>query len=124
MSFAHQDWNTVILRPNKSQTVTKEKQLNNVKSNHTSQTNNTIISKNKLDDNPETFNHKGISKELADTIKNKRIELKLTQGMLAQKINEKVNVIQEVENMKAVYNHVIINKILRALGLSLKNISK
>jgi hypothetical protein len=26
--------------------------------------------------------------------------------------------------MKAVYNHVIINKILRALGLSLKNISK
>jgi putative transcription factor len=74
----------------------------------------------KLDDNPESFDVKRVDKELADAIKNKRCELKMTQVMLAQKVNEKPNVVQEVETMKAVYNHVVINKIMKALGLSLK----
>jgi putative transcription factor len=110
--FEHQDWNPVVFRNNNNntnnqqkETVLRSKQTTSVK---------------KLDDNPETFDVKRVDKELADAIKNKRCELKLTQAMLAQKVNEKPNVIQEVETMKAVYNHVIINKILKALGLSLK----
>lgn len=109
--FEHQDWNTVVFRNTKqNQNLQTETVLRNKQ---------TVIHK-KLDDNPETFDIKRVDKELADAIKNKRCELKMTQASLAQKINEKPNVIQEVETMKAVYNHVIINKILKTLGLSLK----
>lgn len=109
--YAHQDWNPVVFRNNniknnqQTETVLRKQQTTSLK---------------KLDDNPETFDVKRVDKELADAIKNKRCELKMTQAMLAQKVNEKPNVIQEVETMKAVYNHVIVNKILKALGLNLK----
>ena len=76
----------------------------------------------KLDDNREDFQHKKIPKEIADAVKNKRIEFKMTQAQLAQRMNEKVNVVQDIESMKGVYNHVLVNKALKALGLSLKQV--
>lgn len=109
--YEHQDWNTVVFRNVKqpinqpTKTILKTKDTTSIK---------------KLDDNPETFDVRRVDKELADAIKNKRCELKMTQVVLAQKVNEKPNVIQEVETMKAVYNHVVINKILKALGLNLR----
>ncbi len=109
--YEHQDWNTVVFRNNK--------QTKNLPTETVLRTKETISVK-KLDDNPETFELKKVDKELADAIKNKRCELKLTQVALAQKVNEKPNVIQEVETMKAVYNHIVINKILKALGLNLR----
>ena len=109
--YQHQDWNPIVFKkntPNKqTETVLRQRQF---------------TTKKVLDENPETFDHKKVDKELADAIRNKRCELQMTQVMLAQKINEKPNVVQEVETMKAVYNHVIINKLLKALGLSLKKI--
>lgn len=114
--YEHQDWNTIILK-----TKQNKQELKTELRSKSVQSDNPVNIK-KLDDNPETFALKKIDREIADAIKNKRCELKMTQAMLAQKINEKPNVIQEVETMKAVYNHVIINKILKALGLTLKTI--
>lgn len=112
--YEHQDWNTITFRSKKNgEVITQQKNRHN---HHTQNP----VNVRKLDDNPEIIELKRVDRDLANAIKNKRCELKLTQVMLAQKINEKPNVIQEVETMKAVYNHLIINKILKALGLTLK----
>lgn len=110
--YEHQDWNTITFKTKvkKGETQLRSKNIHS----------DNPVNVKKLDDNPETFALKKIDRELAEAIKNKRCELKMTQAMLGQRINEKPNVIQEVETMKAVYNHVIINKILKALGLTLK----
>lgn len=78
----------------------------------------------KFDTNAESFEHKKIPKYISDAIKQTRLDQKLTQDQLAKKINERSCVISEIESMKCVYNHVTVNKILKALGLSLKNIRK
>lgn len=114
--YEHQDWNTITFRTKNNKQPTETQ----VKNKHIYSEN--PVNVKKLDDNPEIFALKKVDRELAEAIKNKRCELKLTQAMLAQRINEKPNVIQEVETMKAVYNHVIVNKILKVLGLTLKNI--
>jgi len=127
MAFAHQDWKPVILRVNQERNGKSEKDVRRAMQNGgvvetLTKGSGSMVSK-KLDDNLEDFHHKKIPREVADAIKHKRIELKLTQAQLAQRINEKVNVVQELETMKAVYNHVIVNKTLKALGLSLKQIT-
>lgn len=76
----------------------------------------------KIDENRESFEHKKISKKLADAVKVRRIELGLTQEQLANKINERPAVVNDVEAMRGVYDHVRINKLLRVLGLTLKQI--
>lgn len=80
------------------------------------------VQKRKLDQNLEGFDHKKVSKAIADAIQQKRLELGLTQAQLAQKINEKPAIVNDVENCRGVYNHVHVNKILKALGLSLTKI--
>ena len=114
--YDHQDWNTIIFKKKTDKVETQSKNKNILYDN--------AINVRKLDDNPEIFSLKKVDRELADAIKSKRCELKMTQAMLAQRINEKPNVIQEVETMKSVYNHVIINKILKVLGLTLKTVRK
>lgn len=128
--YEHQDWNPVVLRVKqqgngKDVKSIRQAQQNGIQIETISKKPNSIeqaVNIKKLEDNSEVFQHKKIDKQLADAIRNKRCELKMTQAVLAQRINEKPNVIQEVETMKAVYNHIIINKILKALGLTLKSI--
>lgn len=115
--YAHQDWNPVIFNAKKTSNAKEGNQGEQRKRHDTG-----FVSIAKLEDNAETFNHKKVEKHMADMIKNKRIELKMTQAVLAQRINEKPSVIQDVETMKCVYNHIIINKILRALGLTLRDV--
>ncbi len=100
-----QDWTPVIF--NKKKTEPKPVIVN---------------TKNKLDDNKESFEHKKIPKSIADAIKKSRVELNMTQDQLAKKINERTCVVNDIESMKCIYNHVIVNKVLRALGLTLKGI--
>lgn len=76
----------------------------------------------KVDQNRESFEHKHVPKELADRIHKKRIELKLTQAQLAQKINERPSVVNDIENCRGVYNHVHVNKILKTLNLTLNQV--
>lgn len=129
MAYSHQDWKPVILRVKQEKNGKSEKDVRRALQNggivetHVKTCGQDVLSQ-KLDDNREDFHHKKIPKEIADAVKNKRIELKLTQAQLAQRINEKVNIIQDIENMKCVYNHIIINKTLKALNLSLKQINK
>lgn len=112
--YEHQDWNTITFKTKKHTSNEKHQiEVRNTKYENP-------VNVKKLDENSETFALKKVDKELAEAIKNKRCQLKMTQAMLAQRINEKPNVIQEVETMKAVYNHIIINKLLKSLGLTLK----
>lgn len=131
--YEHQDWKPVVLNVKKEGTGRDEKSVRQaqllgrpietqIRKTSKHQGTGAIVSITKLDDNGEAFAHKKVDKQLADAIKNKRIELKMTQAVLAQRVNEKPNVIQEVETMKSIYNHVVINKILRALGLTLKDV--
>jgi|688.fasta_scaffold1369481_1 ribosome-binding protein aMBF1 (putative translation factor) len=128
--YTHQDWNTVILKPKRDGNGKDVKSLRQAQQSGDKIETTTksvtpqgaFVSMAKLDDNQEAFVHKKIPKEIADAIKNARIAQKFTQIGLAQKVNEKAIVVHDVESMKGVYNHIIINKLLRALGLSLKNI--
>jgi ribosome-binding protein aMBF1 (putative translation factor) len=125
MAYSHQDWKTITLRVKKEGNGQSEKDVRRALQNGgTVETHVKVGSEvnQKLDDNRDDFHHKTIPKSLADTVRTKRIELKLTQVQLAQRINENINVIQDIEGMKGVYNHVMVNKTLKALGLSLKQI--
>ena len=52
-------------------------------------------------------------------IQQKRQELKMSQKDLAFKINEKVNVIQELESGSCKYNRNLLNKLERVLNIKL-----
>lgn len=49
-----------------------------------------------------------------------RLELKLTQKDVAQKINEKPSVIQDYESGRAIPNPQILGKLERILGVKLR----
>ena len=106
MNF-QQDWTPVVFKKKSTEQPKKQYVVNPLK---------------KLDDNKESFEHKKIPKKIADAIKTARVDKKFTQDQLAKMINEKPCVVNDIENMRGVYDHVKINKILRALGLTLKNI--
>jgi putative transcription factor len=104
----HQDWEPVVIRTKKEAKVQSPPPPSQIPK--------------KLDQNLEGFDHKKVPKQIADAIQRRRIELKLTQTELANKINEKPVIVNDVENCRGVYNHIHINKILKALGLTLKQI--
>ncbi len=108
----HQDWTPIVLHGKSYPPTQKKKTVVEI---HTTP--------KKLNENLEDFNHKKIPKHIADAIQKKRMELKMTQAQVAQKINEKVSIVNDIENCSCVYNHVHVNKILHILGLSLKQIS-
>lgn len=101
-----QDWEPVVFRKKKvDETIPK-----------------VVHGIRKVEQNRESFEHKHVPKELADRIQKKRIELKLTQAQLAQKINERPSVVNDIENCRGVYNHVHVNKILKTLNLTLNQV--
>jgi putative transcription factor len=51
-----------------------------------------------------------------------RMELKLSQKDVAQKINEKPSVLQDYESSKAIPNPQILAKLERVLGVKLRGI--
>lgn len=51
-----------------------------------------------------------------------RLELKLSQKDVAQKVNEKPSVIQDYESSKAIPNPQILGKLERALGVKLRGL--
>lgn len=60
---------------------------------------------------------------MAQEISKARTSLGLSRVQLAQRINEKPSVVSDIETGGCVYNHVHVNKILKALGLTLKSVS-
>lgn len=79
----------------------------------------------KLDENTENYkDHKKIDKKLADAIRKKRIELKLTQEQLAQKVNVRAGIVNDIESQRCIYDSVTVEKIKRVLGITNKSIVK
>lgn len=106
-----QDWTPVVLTKKKKEDVPKPPppQISPLK---------------KLDNqNPESFKHKTVPIHMAQAIAKRRTELKMTRTQLAQKINEKPSVVSDIETGGCVYNHTHVNKVLRALGLTLKSVN-
>ena len=61
----------------------------------------------------ETFN----SSEIDSRSKQKKDEIGLTQKELAQRCNFNVQIVNDIETGKAIYNHIHINKIKRVLKM-------
>ena len=106
MNF-HQDWTPVVFKKKTEKDKPKHVEVNPMK---------------KLDDHKESFEHKKIPKYISDSVRKTRTDKKMTQDQLAKLINEKPCVVNDIENGRGVYEHVKINKVLKALGLSLKSI--
>jgi ribosome-binding protein aMBF1 (putative translation factor) len=101
----HQDWTPVVLEKIKVSEMQKK---------HGPRGTPKILG------DQDVFKHKEIPKSLTERIKQRRIELKLTQDQLAQKINVRPAVVKNIESCIGPYDHVNINKIMRAIGLTLK----
>ena len=56
-------------------------------------------------------------KELADSIRNKRCEMKLKQKDLAKQLNINVSLINEIESGKAIYNGKLVSRIKTKLNI-------
>lgn len=79
----------------------------------------------KLDENTENYkDHRRVQKSLADAIRQKRIELKLTQEKLAKKVNVRAGIVNDIESQRGVYDSVTIEKIKHALGITNKTLAK
>lgn len=78
----------------------------------------------KLDDDTENLSHDKLSSEVKQNIQKARLAAKLTQAQLAQKINEKPQVVQEYESGKAIPNQQVLAKLERVLGVKLRGLKK
>ena len=75
----------------------------------------------KLEEENEELSHSKISTNIKMEIQKARVGKKMSQKELANKINEKVEVIQSYENGKAIPDNRILQKLRRVLGIRLKN---
>ena len=106
----HQDWNTIVVKKDKNKD--KDKVESNKK-------NTTDVKAKKLEKKVEDddLKHKKIPNDLKQKIIVGRCSKKMTQKELAQKCNFPLQVINDIETGKAIYNHVHINKIKRVLKI-------
>jgi putative transcription factor len=89
--------------------------INNLKHSNQSQRINKI---DNIDNTDKLLIHKTISPELSRKIRQKRCDMKLTQKELARLINERLDVVQNYENGKAIFNNNIYNKLNKVLKLN------
>ncbi|KAF5825868.1 DNA binding helix-turn helix protein [Dunaliella salina] len=128
-----QDWNPVIIRkkpPSKTdledpkvlQAALREGKVEAIKKIHQSTPSSQPVNVRKIEKQDEegNFKHERISEHLKKTIIKLFNNAKLTQAQLAQKINEKPQIIQEYENGKAIPSSQILNKLSRVFGVQLK----
>eukprot|EP00033_Pygsuia_biforma_P000826 GCRY01000961.1.p1 GENE.GCRY01000961.1~~GCRY01000961.1.p1 ORF type:complete len:139 (+),score=18.97 GCRY01000961.1:141-557(+) len=74
----------------------------------------------KLDQETEELHHDRVDMSLSKRIQQARLDKKMTQKELAQKINEKPQVVNEYEAGKAIPNPQILGKMERILGVKLR----
>jgi putative transcription factor len=72
-----------------------------------------------IDNTDHSLTHKQLNHNVSLKIQQARQAKHMTQKELAIKINEKVNVIQDYENGKAIPTRTILNKISRVLNVKL-----
>ncbi|KAF8894426.1 MBF1-domain-containing protein [Infundibulicybe gibba] len=74
----------------------------------------------KLDRENEVAPPSKIAPSVGRAIQSARLELKLSQKDVAQKINEKPSILQDYESSKAIPNPQILGKLERVLGVKLR----
>ncbi|KAI6175620.1 Endothelial differentiation-related factor 1 [Aphelenchoides bicaudatus] len=74
----------------------------------------------RLDDETEELHHEKVTLELGKVLQQARMAKEWTQKDLGTKINEKVEVIREYENGKAIPNQQVLAKLERTLGVKLR----
>ena len=104
----HQDWKTITVNKNKN------KNTESVPKKSSNLSKEKVLEKKVEEDN---LKHKKISPELKQKIIQTRCSSSLTQKQLAQKCNLPLQIINDIETGKAIYNHVHINKIKRILKI-------
>lgn len=119
----HQDWETVVFRKKEQSTVVQKRVLGQ----------GSVLGQGivlgpthaqKLDSNSENYkDHKKVPKVLADAIRKRRIELKMNQEQLAQRVNVRSGIVNDIESQRGVYDSVTIEKIKRVLEITNKNLS-
>jgi putative transcription factor len=77
---------------------------------------NIVTNIKKIEKEEDTFIHKTVSLNMAKKIAQARCDKKITQKELANILSLPFKTIQEYESGKAIPNHLIINKIEKALG--------
>jgi len=78
----------------------------------------------KLDRETEELHHDHVTLDVAKLIMQGRQAKQFTQKDLAQKINEKQQVINEYESGRAIPNNQVMGKLERALGIKLRGKDK
>lgn len=106
----HQDWTTIKINKNKPKEV-KETTSNNKKPVDLK------IKKIEKKVEEDDLKHKKITPQLKQQIIQNRCSQKLTQKQLAQKCNLPLQIINDIETGRAIYNHIHINKIKRVLKI-------
>lgn len=112
-TFDHQDWKTIIVKSKLGTNKQPEKKVTVKKKPN----NSNIINIEKKADNDD-LKHKKIPDELRIKIIQARNSKKYTQKQLAIMCNLPLNIINDIESGKAIYNHQHINKIKRTLKIS------
>lgn len=74
----------------------------------------------RLDQETEELKHKHVSLDVGKLVQQARQAKNLSQKDLATQINEKPQVIQEIEQGRAVRNDAILCKVEKALGMKLR----
>lgn len=77
---------------------------------------NTVTNIKKIEKEEDTFIHKTVTLNMSKKIAQARCNKKITQKELANMLSLPFKIIQDYEAGKAIPNHVIINKIEKALG--------
>jgi ribosome-binding protein aMBF1 (putative translation factor) len=103
----HQDWKAVVLKPAAPQLV------NNIVVKKKPTDNSSV----KLDENDEVIQIKKVPREISQLITNARIAKKLSRKDLANQLNFKQDIIDDIETGKAIYNGNQIAKIKKHLGV-------
>ena len=75
--------------------------------------------KKKINDDPEVMKHNTVTVNFGQSLMKARMEAKMTQKELAQKMNVKIAIIKSYESAKAIPNPRIISNLERHLNCKL-----
>ena len=125
MSFDHQDWDNVVFTKKQSTTLTTKDIRNsnyNTKHRVIGNANRTTSGQklHKIHNETESFEVKKISLSLSLQIQQARLQNRITQKDLANKINVSYKIINDYESGKAIPDNNIKMKIQKALGVIFK----
>ena len=112
----HQDWKPIILKKNSETKKTKNTILTCKNNLNNNQVINTDINLKKLDKD-DIVKIDYVPKEISKKIQQARLNYKMSQEALANKLNIKKNVINDLESGKLKYDKAFVNKVNKILKI-------